>query len=1094
MSIRVGLHHRTTYRYDRKITLGPQIVRLRPAPHTRTPIVSYSQTLAPAGHFLNWQQDPFGNYQARAVFPEKVDHLEVVIDLVADMVAINPFDFFVDDDAFYLPMRYDAALARDLAPYLAVEAEGEAFDAMAAEAKGEWLDGSRGEIRTIDYLVALNQRIRERVEYVVRMEPGVQTPEETLTLARGSCRDSAWLLVNLLRHVGVAARFVSGYLIQLAPDERALDGPVGPEADFTDLHAWAEAFVPGAGWIGLDATSGLFAGEGHIPLAATPAPKSAAPIDGVLEDCAVSFDFAMALTRLREPARITMPFTEPQWAAVDAAGQLVEQKLVESDVRLTMGGEPTFIAADDRDAEEWTIGAVGPTKRAFADQLARRLQARFAPGALLTHGQGKWYPGEPLPRWAFGIVWRGDGQPLWSNPALIAEESALADADRETAKTFAARLAETLALKAEYVQPLYEDPARHMLGEANLPPNLDPETNHLDDPVDRARMARVFEQGLGQAVGFVLPLQAAQADARSGRAVRWMSELWRTRREKLYLLPGDSPAGFRLPMTALAHIGEADYPYQHVLDPMAPRDPLPPRFQTPGAPAKPSVDAPVRTALVIEPRDGRLSVFLPPTETATAYVDLIHAVEATAAALGQPVRVEGYPPPKDHRFHEIKVTPDPGVIEVNIHPSSSWDELRDRTAALYEEARACGLDASGFMLDGRPTGSGGGAHVTVGGTTPADSPFLRRPDLLGSLIRFWQNHPALSYFFSGLFIGPTSQAPRADEARSDLLYELDIALNQLPDAQAADFPPWLVDRVLRHLLVDVTGNTHRAEICIDKLYAPDGPAGRLGLVEFRAFEMPPQWRMNAAQHLVLRALIAWFWREPYTAPLTPFGMALHDRYMLPDVLWADFGAVLRKVSERLGVAIDREWFRAHYDFRFPLAGRIAHDGVVLELRNALEPWHVLGEEGAGGGVARFVDSSLERLQVAFSEPHGPSHLQLACNGRPVPLHSVERSDERVGGVRFRSWLPASCLHPTISPHGPLIFDLVDGQAGRAVAGCTYHPTHPGGRNFETRPINALEAEGRMRARFQPFGHTPGVFQMQDARIDPRAPWTLDLRR
>lgn len=1117
MSIRIALNHRTHYSYDRKIVLGPQVIRLRPAPHTRTPIVSYSQKISPGGHFLNWQQDPFGNYQARAVFEEKTDHFSVEVDVIADMIAINPFDFFLDDEVFHAPFQYGAELKADLAPYLANDVGGPAYEQMAAEAKALWLGQGRGELQTIDFLVELNQRVKDRVGYIVRMEPGVQTPEQTLSLAKGSCRDSAWLLVSLLRDVGVAARFVSGYLVQLAPDERHDDDASGPEEDFTDLHAWAEAFIPGAGWIGLDATSGLFASEGHIPLAATPTPSSAAPIFGALEPCEVSFDFDMSIERLREPARITKPFTEVQWTSVNAAGEAVERALDKGDVRLTMGGEPTFISSSDRDADEWTVDAVGPTKRGFADKLARQLQNKFAPGGVLTHGQGKWYPGEPLPRWAYAVVWRADGQPLWRNPDLIATEASETPSSIEDAGQLARTIAENLGVDPECAQPLYEDPAEHLLKEASLPDNLTPGDNKLDDPIERARMARVFDQGLSKPAAFVLPLQAAQADASTGRTVHWQSELWRTRRGALCLVPGESPAGFRLPMKALPYVDPSLISTVQDVDPFTERSALPEtsilrqraeerksakdrakdEAKTEGGIADGSGLAdgppPVRTALVVEPRAGHLNVFLPPTESAEAFAELIAAVEEVAEQSGRLVRIEGYPPPRDPRLHEIKVTPDPGVIEINIHPSSDWQDLRDKTEALYKEARLCGLDASGFKLDGRPTGSGGGAHVTVGGATALDSPFLRRPDVLGSLVRFWQNHPSLSYLFSGLFIGPTSQAPRADEARTDILYELEIALAQLPGPDEDDVPPWLVDRILRHLLVDVTGNTHRSEICIDKLYSPDGPAGRLGLVEFRAFEMPPHWQMNVAQQLVLRALIAWFWQTPYTAPLVPHGTALHDKFMLPDVLWADFGVALKKVSDGLGVKIEREWFRAQYDFRFPLAGQIDHDGVSLELRSALEPWHVLGEESAGGGVARFVDSSLERLQVKLSGSYETSGLSVACNGRLLSLHRGERADEQLCGIRFRSWLPASCLHPTIDPHEPLIFDLVDETARRAVAGCTYHATHPGGRNFETRPINALEAEGRRLARFQPFGHTTGTFDGQPAPMDPRFPWTADLR-
>ncbi|MEO0465468.1 MAG: transglutaminase family protein [Pseudomonadota bacterium] len=1116
MSIRVALTHRTAYRYDRKIQLGPQVVRLRPAPHTRTPIVSYSQTISPDGHFLNWQQDPFGNYQARAVFDRLTDHFEVTIDLVADMIAINPFDFFLDEDAFHVPFRYEAELRADLGPYLESEGFGAAFETLAKDTEALWQAGETRDVRTIDFLVELNQIVRDRVDYLVRMEPGVQTPDETLLKGSGSCRDSAWLLVNLFRHVGLAARFVSGYLIQLAPDERFEGEANGPEVDFTDLHAWAEVFIPGAGWVGLDATSGLFAGEGHIPLAATPSPGSAAPIFGGLEPCEVTFDFEMSVQRLREPARITKPYTDAQWDQIDAAGLAVDEKLDAADVRLTQGGEPTFIAMDDRDADEWTTAAVGPTKRQYADELARRLLDTSAKGGLLSHGQGKWYPGEPLPRWAYSIVWRTDGVPLWQNPDLIAKEFEEKVPGISHAGDLAKSLATELGVDVACAQALYEDPAEHLSAEARLPENLTTADNKLDDPVERARMVKVFDRGLGAPAAFVLPLQLAQADASDGRAVRWMSEIWRTRREQLCLVPGDSPAGFRLPMKSLPWVDPDDFPQIQTVDPFAERRALPetqisrqrpavtrskPKSKTSnatsqpsGEPTEPAGPPPVRTALVIEPRDNHLCVFLPPTGTADAYCDLVARIEAVADELGQPVRLEGYPPPTDPRLETIKVTPDPGVIEVNVQPSASWGHLRDKTQTLYEEARACGLDASGFMIDGRPAGSGGGAHVTLGGATAPDSPFLRRPDALGSILRFWQNHPSLSFFFAGMFIGPTSQAPRMDEARNDILYEIELALSQLPGPGETDFPPWQVDRILRHLLIDVSGNTHRAEICIDKLYSPDGPAGRLGLVEFRAFEMPPHWQMNVAQQLVIRALVAWVWEQPYTAPLIDHATHLHDRFMLPDVLLADFSTALAKISVGLGIALDPDWFAAQADFRFPEMGRIEHDGHVLELRSALEPWHVLGEESVASGTARFVDSSLDRLQVKLISPLGARPPVVTCNGVVLPLQKGRAEGEQVCGVRHRTWLPESCLHPLIEPHSTLVFDLFDPASGRSLGGCTYHATHPGGRNFETRPVNALEAEGRRLARFDAHGHTPGPMTPEPAKTDMRFPYTLDLRQ
>ncbi|ADM09476.1 Transglutaminase-like domain protein [Parvularcula bermudensis HTCC2503] len=1175
MSIDVALHHVTRYDYERPIQLYPQIVRLRPAPHARTSILSYSLKVTPSDHFINWQQDPFGNYQARLVFPERTKTFEVAVDLVASMEAINPFDFFLEEDAFHVPFSYDKDLKVELEPYLKPVGEGPAFDALKAWTKKIFLETAGASeddrLRTIDFLVQVNQRLNQDISYTVRMEPGVQTPEDTLTLKSGSCRDSGWLLVALLREVGLAARFVSGYLIQLKADRQNASGLNGPAEDFTDLHAWTEVYVPGAGWIGLDPTSGLFAGEGHIPLAATPAPSSAAPISGAVEPCEAELFFDMTVKRVRETPRVTKPLSDEQWAAIDKAGQAVDEQLVAHDVRLTMGGEPTFVSSDDRDADEWNIAAVGPTKAAFADKLIRRLRDRFAPEGFLHHGQGKWYPGEQLPRWAYGLYWRKDGYPTWESPALIAPVAPETPATAEQAQRFSHALAANLEIDADFVGEAFEDPAEFMLREQKLAPNVDPIDNKLDEPEERQRLAKVFSRGLSSPSAYVLPIQLAQAPAKASkdmaqlakrrRRFKWRSERWQTRRGRLYLIPGDSPAGFRLPLQSLAYLTEAERYVQYPLDPATPRGPLPTRRgeplpqmqrhagpastaplgpvgqtggQTGGAPMpvdipawpytpteetddevdwRPTVEghwayadavpggvfAPtpnVRTAITIEPRNGVLCVFMPPASTADEYIDLVHAVEDTATELGIPIHIEGYPPPDDPRLNVVKVTPDPGVIEVNIQPAASWAEQCEITRTIYEEAEACGLEASKFLLDGRPTGSGGGAHVVVGGATPLDSPFLRRPDVLESLIRFWQNHPSLSYFFSGTFIGPTSQAPRVDEARQNSLYELDIALNQIPHPSSStgyDAPPWLIDRLLRNLLVDVAGNTHRAEICIDKLYSPDGPTGRLGLVEFRAFEMPPHAEMNLAQQLLLRALIAWFWQHPYTRPLIRFGNALHDRFMLPFYLRKDFNEVLSELSEGLGIKMDPSWYDAQHEFRFPYYGQITHRDITLSLRGALEPWPVLGEEGGASGTARFVDSSVERLEVMVEGDPG-SRYQIACQGYRVPLQRTDEFAKQVSGVRFRTWLPSSCLHPTIKPHSPLIFDIVDTWTGRSLGGCTYYSTHPGGRNFEFQPVNALEAEGRRRARFATMGHTPGPFTLNEPRASEEFPVTLDLMR
>ncbi|WP_207479161.1 transglutaminase family protein [Arenibaculum pallidiluteum] len=1106
MSIHVALTHKTVYRYDRPVVLSPQVVRLRPAAHSRTPILSYSLTVEPETHFINWQQDPQGNYLARLVFPERTQLFSVTVDLVADMTVINPFDFFLEPEAETFPFSYDPALAHELAPYLLRDAD-------AGPAFADYLAGiDRTPRQTVDFLVALNRDLQQAIGYTIRLEPGVQSCEETLTRRSGSCRDSAWLLVQLLRHLGLAARFASGYLIQLVPDVKPLEGPAGPAADFTDLHAWAEVYLPGAGWIGLDPTSGLLTGEGHIPLACSPDPSSAAPVTGAVEKCEVLFDHEMRVTRIHESPRVTKPYSEEQWRAIDALGHEIDRRLGAGDVRLTMGGEPTFVSVDDMDGAEWNTAALGPTKRARAADLLSRLRDRFAPGALATFGQGKWYPGEQLPRWAFALYWRRDGVPVWRDPSLIAEEGVDHRPTAEDAGRFAQALAQRLEIDPDFAKPAWEDPVHYILREQALPLNVDPLDSKLDDPEERARLARVFSRGLSTVTGYALPLQ--RWNTRDER--RWVTGPWPLRRERMYLLPGDSPMGFRLPLPALPWIPAAEFPHVVPADPFGELPPLPdpdaqgqpyrrgapapvsgaPQEQRGGAVLAPEetrrglVSDGVRTALCVEPREGRLCVFMPPVERIDDYLELVAAVEDTARALGTPIHVEGYPPPYDPRINVIKVTPDPGVVEVNVHPAGSWEELQDITCGLYSEAHQARLGTEKFMLDGRHTGTGGGNHIVVGGATPPDSPFLRRPDLLASLIRYWQNHPSLSYAFSGLFIGPTSQAPRVDAARDDSLYELDIALRQITPG-AGDVPPWLVDRVLRNVLIDVTGNTHRTEICIDKLYSPDGPTGRLGLVEFRAFEMPPHDRMSLAQQLLLRGLIARFWDEPYRNPLVRWGHMLRDRFMLPHFVAQDLADVMADMR-RAGFAFDESWFAPHLEFRFPRIGGIERDGVVLELRQALEPWHVMGEEPGAGGTVRYVDSSVERLQVKVSNMVGERHW-IACNGQRVPLHPTGTPGEFVAGVRYRAWQPASALHPTIAPHDPLVFDVVDGWSRRSIGGCTYHVAHPGGRNYETFPVNGFEAEARRRARFFDHGHSAGPLGSGEVLRNPDFPLCLDLR-
>ncbi len=1187
MTLHVALTHITHYRYDKAINLGPHVVRLRPAPHSRTPIKAYSIKIDPVDHFLNWQQDPFANHLARLVFPKPTTEFKVTVELIAEMASYNPFDFFLEPKAEHFPFDYEPALRHELAPYLECEAATPEFAQYLAKANTELRKPKQ---RSMDFLVALNQRVQGDVKYLIRMEPGVQTPERTLTQASGSCRDSAWLLVQLLRHMGLAARFASGYLIQLVPDVKPLEGPAGAKEDFTDLHAWCEVFLPGAGWVGLDPTSGMLTAEGHIPLACTPRPSSAAPIEGGHDKAEVTFSHHMGVTRVLESPRVTKPYTDDQWAAMLGIGAQVDQDLMANDVRLTMGGEPTFVADFNRDEPEWNTDALGPTKRGLATSLVHKLRKKYAVGGFLHFGQGKWYPGEQLPRWALSIHWRNDGQPIWRNPALFADEQTPCSFKAADARRFSIELCRRLDITPDHLQSGHEDAWYYLWREKNLPTNVDPFDSRLEDEMERVRLRRVFHQQLSTVVGYALPLAPLESSERNpdGPDSQWKTGPWFLRDERMYLIPGDSPMGWRLPVASQPWTTKSDYPYVHERDPMDEQAPLTTRIngaakkihfdsnkpnefrdqwveshqKTPSSPTSggfsdlvqprqparalsigeriaqarastPQQGAPsrfvsasniTRTALCIETRNpvrangpkaeadahqvdlsdqagqtGIVYVFMPPLAHIEDYLNLLHCIELTAEALSMPVVIEGYPPPRDARVQSLAVTPDPGVIEVNIHPAHSFAELVDNTEFLYQAAFECRLSAEKFMFDGRHSGTGGGNHITLGGANASQSPFLRKPELLTSMVSFWHNHPSLSYLFSGMFIGPTSQAPRLDEARNDALYEFEIAREQLAKAaktQGKAPPPWLVDRSLRNLLVDITGNTHRSEFCIDKLYSPDSATGRLGIVELRAMEMPPHARMSVAQQLLIRALVSSFWRKPYTAPLSRWGTQLHDRFMLPSFVWMDFCDVLRELREA-GYAFEESWFAPHFEFRFPRVGELHLSGMKIDFRNALEPWHTLGEEALASGTSRYVDSSLERLEVRVSG-FNPARHSITCNGKRVPLQPAGAEGEFAGGVRFKAWSAPSALHPSIGTHVPLIFDVVDNWQSKTIAGAQVHVAHAGGLSYSSFPVNAYEAESRRLSRFFDMGHTAGRAVVPQPVVSNAGsaehPFSLDMRR
>jgi uncharacterized protein (DUF2126 family) len=1030
--------------------------------------------------------------------------------LIADMKVINPFDFFIEEYAETFPFEYTKDLLEDLKPYLRPVDE-EDVDSGPGELAQAWVKNFviNPGMRTIDFLVAVNHGVNSDVGYSVRMEPGVQTPDFTLRTGIGSCRDSAWLLVSVLRQMGLAARFVSGYLVQLSSDVEALDGPSGPATDFTDLHAWAEVYIPGAGWIGLDATSGLFAGEGHIPLSATPHPASSAPITGATEQAQTTLDFSNVVTRVHEDPRVTLPYTDSAWEAIRGLGGRVDARLAAADVRLTMGGEPTFVSIDNQVDPEWTTDADGPHKRERASALAALVKAKWAPQGLVQRSQGKWYPGEPLPRWQIGLMWRADGQPLWADGALLADpwspEPAPAvspDAGRQVLGAIAAGL----NLPASQVRPAFEDALSRLANAVRQPagePVARGDDLEGDAPDSRAELLTRLDEPVTEPSAYVLPIHRRDDDA------GWASADWKLRRGRIVLLEGDSPAGLRLPLNSISW---RPPPTSHTGDPLTHRGALRSGPTLEEAEVEEAEGAPV-TAMVAEVRDGILYVFLPPTEELDHFVDLVSRLEAAAAKVNCPLVVEGYGPPPDPRLTSMSITPDPGVIEVNVAPTASFAEQRAQLETLYELARLARLSTESFDVDGTHGGTGGGNHITLGGITPAESPMLRRPDLLVSMLTYWQRHPALSYLFSGRFIGTTSQAPRVDEGRAEALYELEIAFaeidrltggsassnSRVAPLQPATAKPWVTDRALRHLLTDITGNTHRAEFCIDKLYSPDSARGRLGLLELRGFEMPPHFQMAMVQSLLVRSLVAWFWDEPLRAPLIRHGANLHGRYLLPHFLIHDIADVAADLRAH-GVEFDTSWLDPFTEFRFPRVGTAVFDGVEIELRGAIEPWNVLGEESTAGGTARYVDSSVERLQVRLIGADRHRYV-VTANGYPIPLLATDNPDVQVGGVRYRAWQPPSALHPTITVDGPLRFELIDTATDMSRGGCTYHVSHPGGRAYDNPPVNAVEAESRRGRRFEATGFTPGKVDMADIRekqarqsTDVGAPGILDLRR
>jgi len=1058
--MKISLNHQLKYTYSRSIILGPHIIGLRPVPYCRTPIESYKLKISPSEHYLTWLQDVYGNYLAKVNFPHKTHYLKVEVDIIAQLQPINPFNFLLEDYAVNYPFTYPPELAKQLIPFLEITEESNLLQA--------WVENHRKQdIYTTNFILELNQQLAQEINYQIRLEEGIQTGEETLTKKIGSCRDTAWLFVQILRSYGIAARFVSGYLIQLAPDILPLEDPKAPEMDRGDLHAWTEVFLPGAGWIGLDPTSGFLAAEGHIPLVCTPEPVGASPVRGTTEPCESQLDFSVTVSRYQETPRVTKPYTEMQWEKINSLGKTVETSLQHLEVGLTMGGEPTFVSLNDYEHPQWRFEAMGDEKRKLAGNLLLALQGKLTQnGSLLHYGIGKLYPGETVPRWALGCYWRRDGVSIWGDRSFLAEDGKNYGYTPENGRVFLEHLVKYLGVNPDCIVTAYEKGIEAIAGYV-LPLLTVSHNEELcwsscnwsfpDNKLySKERVDQDLDKGLKPLV--------------SSHNSNILSCL-------LYLLPGDAEIGLRLPLDTIDWgelVQEAYATINH--PPIRASETL--HLSPPNS---------IRIALTVEAKQGSIHLFIPPFSNVRSFLDLISAIENTATELRIPVVVGGYPPPVNSGIEGFQITPDPGVIEVNIHPASNWDELVKINNTLYETARECGLGTEKYLLDGRPVSTGGGAHITLGGKTPGESPILRRPDLLRSLISYVQNHPSLSYAFSGLFVGPTSQSPRLDEGKHDCLSELEIAFQYLKPGT----PPEVVDCLLRNLLVDVTGNSHRTEFCIDKLFPGKNPAKQLGLLELRGFAMSPHPQMALLQMLLIRALVAWFWEKPYTHPLIRWGARKRDKFMLPYYLQEDLRGVVRDL-EGVGYSFELEWFEPFFAFRFPYLGEIHRNGVHLELIIAAEPWPVLGEEITSGGTFRTVDNSTERIQVRL---RGSSERYVVmCNQRQVPLNPTGIVGEYVGAVRFQARQRFEGInHPAFTAQSEIFLEIVDTWSEKSLGGCTYYVNPPNGSVYQQFPVNRREAESRMVERFVPMGHTPGKITLTGLYFHSEYPLTLDLR-
>ena len=1049
MTTRVSITHRIEDRFERAVRVPTQWLRLRPAPQTQAHVSAYSLVVHAEPFFLNWLRDPFENHLARLDLPEPITSLGFELEMIATLEPVNPFDFLMEPYAAEQPFDYPEQLHKELEPYLFVPPElgprTRAFlDAVKAERKPS---------ATVECLDALNQRVNTACKWQPTDAPGVSDLEQGLTRGVATSWDLAWLLTLSLRQLGLAARMVGGYRIYLAED--------ADTQDFVGLHAWSEVYIPGSGWIGLDPTMGLFTSETYIPLAAAPDPKRVLPGVG-LRSAGAKHTETLQIRRLT-PRADSWPYTDTQWSDIQALGYLVEQDLAAQALSVKLGASLSFVSGVHANEPEWNISALGPTKWHAAEGLLDRLQQRLAPGGVPQLGQGQWFAGDQLPRWQLSCYFRADGRPAWKNPQRLGwgKDS---DYGLSQARDLAAFVARALGIASVHVLPAHED-ALHDLarnGSTGLQ-REQPSAAELRDPDQRRALADRLSRSERQPTGYVLPLRWDH------QAERWTSGAWPFRRERLYLLPGGSPLGYRLPLESLALDAETALESQLERDPFAPLDAwgdyhetMAARLQsarTEDAAFAPGLRTP-RTALSVEARDGKLYVFVPPVSDAGHYLQLVAAVEIAAEALDVAVILEGYEPPEDARLRRFSLEPDAAVLRLQLPAAQSWSEQLSLLHAAYADAAWAGLRPERIMADGRRMPSGGGGPISVSGGSAPDSPFLTHPDTLRGLIAYFQRHPSLSRFFVGHNLGGSSASPRPDEGRDEALYELAIGLSRLPRGQSA--APWQTDRALRHLLTDPAGDMKRAELRIDQLFSPERASRRLGKVVIHAFETAPEPRMAALQLLLIQALIGRFARHPDSGELVRWGSALSDRFLLPRMLWEDLREVIADLNAA-GYPFQLQWFQPLLELRFQALGSLALGELTLQLHTALEPWPVLAEEVTGGGVARFIDTANERVQVWLKGVTPGRHV-LVCNGERVPLQHVGDFGEYVAGVRYKVVNPTSTLHPTVWPVNALVFDVLDAWSGRVLGGCTYYPGRPQVWGAYGQPLPPPQAADELDAR------------------------------